>query len=127
MLSIELGVSSIVYDLPAGPGELASQGKKIKLNHLYDFEISKTRERYIAYNGASVFINQAIKINACGQLYADAPLKCGINHGALVKYTHKVNKTLTWKTLYSGFKTVCKIAPIAMANIQEQMDKLGSQ
>ena len=110
LLSIELGVSDIVYDLPAGSGELASQGKKIQFDHLYDLEISKPREANINHNGASVSINQAIKINKCGLLYADAPLKCGINHGALVKYTHKVNKTLTWKTLYSGFKTVCKIS-----------------
>ena len=43
LLSIELGVSDFVYDLPGGLGELASQGKKFKLDHLYDSEISPTR------------------------------------------------------------------------------------
>lgn len=127
LLSIELGVSDIAYDLPAGPGEHASQGKKIRLDSLYDFEISKPGDANIVQNGKLVFINQAIKINECGLLYADAPLRCGINHGALVKYTHKVNKTLTWKTLYTGLKTVCKIGVTAVAKIRYQMEILRSQ
>jgi hypothetical protein len=118
LLSIELGVSEIAYDLPAVPGELASRGKKIRLDSLYDFEISKTVDAKIVHNGKPVFINQAIKINECGIMYADAPLRCGIIHGAMVKYTHKVNKTLTWKIMYTGFKTVCKIGVTAVAKIR---------